>query len=116
MLANSLYLTQVWGYSVLRAGLAIAPGPLASAVAAIVGGAVHRPRRPAPVRRSRARVISAAAGVWLATQVGPEPAFLAEWLPAQLLMGVGVGLGFATIVGASACATSRRRSSGSAAG
>ena len=30
------YLTQVWGYSVLQAGLAIAPGPLASAVAAIV--------------------------------------------------------------------------------
>ena len=31
-------------------------------------------------------------------QVGPEPAFLAEWLPATLLMGIGVGLGFATIV------------------
>ncbi len=36
VLANSLYLTQVWDYSVLRAGLAIAPGPLASAAAAIL--------------------------------------------------------------------------------
>ena len=34
VLANSLFLTQVWGYSILRTGLAIAPGPLASAVAA----------------------------------------------------------------------------------
>ena len=43
-------------------------------------------------------LISAAAGVWLATQIGPEPAFVAEWLPATVLMGIGVGLGFATSV------------------
>ena len=54
VLANSLYLTQVWDYSVLRAGLAIAPGPLASAVAAIAAGALHRPDRPAQVHPARA--------------------------------------------------------------
>ncbi len=43
-------------------------------------------------------MISAAAAVWLATRVGTEPAFVSEWLPAQVLMGIGVGLGFATIV------------------
>jgi EmrB/QacA subfamily drug resistance transporter len=97
VLANSLYLTQVWGYSVLRTGLAIAPGPLASAVAAFV--AARYTDRIDPRRFVLpGAVISALAAVWLATQVGPEPAFLAEWLPATLLMGVGVGLGFATIV------------------
>jgi MFS family permease len=97
VLANSLYLTQVWGYSVLKAGLAIAPGPLASAVAAIVAGRFTDRVDPRRFILPGA-VISAISCVWLATQVGPEPAFVAEWLPATLLMGVGVGLGFATIV------------------
>jgi EmrB/QacA subfamily drug resistance transporter len=97
VLANSLFLTQVWDYSVLRTGLAIAPGPLASAVAAIVAGRFTDRVDPRRFILPGA-VISAVSAVWLATQVGPEPAFLAEWLPATLLMGVGVGLGFATIV------------------
>jgi EmrB/QacA subfamily drug resistance transporter len=97
VLANSLYLTQVWGYSVLRTGLAIAPGPLASAAAAIVAGRYTDRVDPRRFILPGA-LISAASGVWLATRVGPEPAFVEEWLPAALLMGIGVGLGFATIV------------------
>jgi EmrB/QacA subfamily drug resistance transporter len=97
VLANSLFLTQVWGYSVLRTGLAIAPGPLASAAAAIIAGRFTDRVDPRRFILPGA-VISAMAAVWLATQVGPDPAFLAEWLPATLLMGIGVGLGFATIV------------------
>ena len=52
VLANALYLTQVWGYSVLTAGLAIAPGPLASAAAAVLAGALHGSHRSAPLRRA----------------------------------------------------------------
>ena len=97
VLANSLYLTQVWDYSVLRAGLAIAPGPLASAAAAIL--AARFTDRVDPRRFVLpGALISAVAAVWLASRVGPEPAFLAEWLPGMLLMGIGVGLGFATTV------------------
>ena len=97
LLANSLWLTQVWGYSVLVAGLAIAPGPLASALSA--GVAARFTDRVDPRRfLLPGAVLSAAAGVWLATQVGTEPAFVREWLPATVLMGVGTGLGFATVV------------------
>jgi EmrB/QacA subfamily drug resistance transporter len=97
VLANSLFLTQVWGYSVLLTGLAIAPGPLASAATAFL--AARYTDRVDPRRFILpGAVISALAAVWLATRVGPERAFLAEWLPATLLMGVGVGFGFATIV------------------
>ena len=81
----------------LTAGLAIAPGPLASAAAAVLAGRFTDridPRRfVAP-----GAVVSALAAVWLATQVGRSPEFLAAWLPGMLLMGIGVGLGFATIV------------------
>jgi EmrB/QacA subfamily drug resistance transporter len=97
VLANSLWLTQVWGYSVLVAGLAIAPGPLASAVSA--GVAARFTDRVDPRRfLLPGAAISAFAGVWLATRVGTEPDFLREWLPATMLMGVGTGLGFATVV------------------
>jgi hypothetical protein len=97
LLANSLYLTQVWDYSVLRAGLAIAPGPLASATAAIV--AARFTDRVDPRRFVLpGALVSALACVWLATQVGAERAYLSDWLPGMLLMGTGVGLGFATIV------------------
>ena len=99
VLGNSLYLTQVWGYSVLQAGLAIAPGPLASAVAAMA--AARFTDRVDPRRfLAPGALMSAAAAAWLAVRVGPERDFLATWLPGQLAMGVGVGLGFATIVGA----------------
>jgi EmrB/QacA subfamily drug resistance transporter len=97
LLANSLYLTQVWDYSVLRAGLAIAPGPLASATAAILAARFTDRIDPRRFVLPGA-LLSAAACVWLATQVGAERAFLADWLPGMLLMGTGVGLGFATIV------------------
>ena len=97
VLANSLYLTQVWDYSVLRAGLAIAPGPLASAAAAILAARFTDRIDPRRFVLPGA-LISAVAGVWLATQVGAEPAFVSEWLPGMLLMGTGVGLGFATTV------------------
>jgi EmrB/QacA subfamily drug resistance transporter len=97
VLANSLYLTQVWDYSVLRAGLAIAPGPLASAVAAFAAARFTDRMDPRRFVVPGA-LVSAIAAVWLATQIGQERAFVAEWLPGMLLMGVGVGLGFATIV------------------
>jgi EmrB/QacA subfamily drug resistance transporter len=97
VLANSLYLTQVWDYSVLRAGLAIAPGPLASALAAFAAARFTDRIDPRRFILPGA-LISTLAAVWLATRVGSERAFLGEWLPGMVMMGVGVGLGFATIV------------------
>src|SRR5215218_18269 len=38
LLANVLFLTEVWGYSVLEAGFGVTPAPLAAAVAAVAGG------------------------------------------------------------------------------
>ena len=38
LLCNVLFLTQVWGYSILEAGFAVTPGPLMAAVSAPLGG------------------------------------------------------------------------------
>jgi EmrB/QacA subfamily drug resistance transporter len=93
LLGNVLFLTGVWHYSILRAGLAITPGPLV--VAAVSGPAGRLAGR---VGFRAILVIGSAvfAGglLWYATRVGVQPAYLTEWLPATLLTGLGIGLTF----------------------
>ena len=68
LLCNVLFLTQVWEWSTLRAGLAITPAPLTAAVFA----AVLRPTPRWPFTRGRS-VISRppAAAVWAARPASP---------------------------------------------
>jgi MFS family permease len=52
LLGAVLFLTEVWGYSIVRAGLAIAPGPLVAAITAAPAGRIaarYGPRLPAVV-------------------------------------------------------------------
>jgi NTE family protein len=90
LLTNILWLTYVWGYSVLSAGLALVPGALIAAVVAAVLGPVAA-RRGYRLFIVPGALVWAGAYVWYATQVGTEPAFLTEWLPGQVLSGLGVG-------------------------
>ena len=93
LLGNILFLTSVWHYSILRAGLAVTPGPLV--VAAVSGPAG---RLAARVGFRRVLLVGAAcfAGglAWYATRIGVGPAYLAQWLPATLITGLGIGLTF----------------------
>jgi len=89
LLGNVLWLHYVWGWSLLLAGCALAP---AAVVAAAVAGPLGR---LADVHGHRVvavpgAVVWASAYVWYATQVGTHPAFLSQWLPGQVLSGVGV--------------------------
>ncbi len=93
LLANILFLTGTWRYGVLVAGLAVTPGPLAAAAASAVGG------RLTDRFGTRAVIVPggllfAAGTALLAAGVGPAPAYVAEFLPATLLTGCGVGLVF----------------------
>ena len=90
LLTNILWLTYVWGYSILTAGLALVPGALVATVVAAVLGPIAA-RRGYVVFIVVGAVVWASAYVWYATQVGLTPAFVSEWLPGQLLSGVGVG-------------------------
>jgi len=93
LLGNILFLTSVWHYSILRAGLAVTPGPL---VVAAVSGPAGRLATRVGFRRVLLVGTACFAGglVWYATRVGVEPAYLATWLPATLITGLGIGLTF----------------------
>jgi len=97
---NVQYLTGVWGYSILSAGLAFVPGPL---MAAVVAGPAGR----AADRIGHRWVIAPGAllfGVstmWLIAFVGTEPAYWTVWFPSSVVMGIGVGLTISTLGSAS---------------
>ena len=90
LLTNVLWLQYVWGYSVLRAGLALMPGALVAAVVASLVAPVAE-RRGARAVVVPGALVWAGAYVWYAQRSGLEPAFLAEWLPGQVLSGIGAG-------------------------
>jgi EmrB/QacA subfamily drug resistance transporter len=91
LLGNVLFLTGVWHYSVTRAGFAFFPGPLAAAIVAGVsgrlGGRYGSARIGAP-----GGILFALASLWFLARLGDQPHYLSEYLPGQLLGGIGVGL------------------------
>jgi MFS family permease len=88
-----LFLTSVWQYSILRAGLSVTPGPLV--VAAVSGPAGRIASRIGfrPVLLVGSTVFAAGLA-WYALRVGLHPAYLTRWLPATLITGLGIGLTF----------------------
>ncbi len=95
VLGNVLFLTSIWGYTVLQAGLATLPGP---ALTTIVSGPAGR---LADRFGQRAVVVPGtvvfAAGVWVLRSAGAEPDWLGLWLPGAALTGTGIGLAFPTL-------------------
>ena len=98
-LCNVLYLTAVWHYSALEAGLAMTPGPF---VAAAVAGPTSRlaERFGHPAVLVPGAFLWGAGLLWFITQVGLSPAFMSEWLPGMLLLGAGAGATFPNLSGA----------------
>ncbi len=98
-LCNVLFLTTIWKYSILKAGLSMTPGPLvAIAVAAPASRAVGRwGHRAVAVPGA---LIWAAGVAFFATQLGLSPDFTGAWLPGMVILGVGAGLTFPTLSGA----------------
>jgi EmrB/QacA subfamily drug resistance transporter len=90
LLTNILWLQYVWGYTVLEAGLALVPGALVAAVVAARLGplADRHGYRPFVVPGA---IVWAGAYLWYHQQVGVVPAFWSEWLPGQVISGIGVG-------------------------
>lgn len=101
MLACVMFVTSVWGYSIVEAGLAITPGAFSSAVAAVVAGRIVDRRGPRGVVAG-ASLLFAAAGVWCVLGLSAEPRFLTFWLPLGLVGGAGMGAVTVGLTGAAA--------------
>jgi EmrB/QacA subfamily drug resistance transporter len=90
LLTNILWLQYVWGYDVLRAGCALVPGAVVAALVAARLGPVAE-RVGYRVLVVPGALVWTAAYLWYHQRVGLTPAFWSEWLPGQVLSGIGVG-------------------------
>jgi EmrB/QacA subfamily drug resistance transporter len=96
LLGNILFLTSVWHYSILRAGLSVTPGPL-------VVAAVSGPAGKLAGRYGFRRVLTAGFSVftlgllWYVWRAHASAAYLTVWLPGTLVVGLGIGLTFPVI-------------------
>jgi MFS family permease len=91
LLVGILWLQQIWGYSVLQTGFAVAVGPVLVPVTAALSHRFLTSVRPARLITAGSLVM-ALSSLFLALRMGPEPAYLTTYLPGWLLGGVGVGL------------------------
>ena len=90
-LSSILFLTEIWGYSILRAGFAVAPGPLLVAVLApFMGNLAGRiGQRPLLLGGGATFAIG---GLWRLVFLDGTPHFVTAYLPSVLFTGVGVAM------------------------
>jgi EmrB/QacA subfamily drug resistance transporter len=108
LLCNVLFLTGVWHYSILRAGVALTPGPLMAALAAPIGGRLSD-RFGQRVVAVPGSLLFATGALLFALRTGAEPSFAADFLPANMIGGFGIGLTFAAFGSAAVAELPRNR-------
>jgi EmrB/QacA subfamily drug resistance transporter len=96
LLAGVLLLTEVWGWSTLRAGFALSPGPLMAALFAVPSGRLGARIGQRPVATVGGLLFAVGFAFMLAT-VGPHPEYASTFLPAFMIGGIGVGLTLGTL-------------------
>ena len=94
------FLVEVWDYSVMRAGFAIAPAPIAMAITAGPAGNLaaklgHR------LVITVGSLIPVGAVVYWVLRVDETPQYLTTFLPGAILLGIGIGAGFPMLTAAS---------------
>jgi MFS family permease len=104
------FLTGEWHYSAIRAGLAIAPGPLmvlpfAQLVAPRLAARIGGPGRVAVI----GCLVNAGSQLLWLSRMQVHAAYLGHLLPAQLLGGAGVGLTIPSLLSAGSAALPRDR-------
>jgi MFS family permease len=99
LLGSVLWLQEVWGYSALRTGLAIAPGPLMVPLLAALTQRFAARVPPGRIAALGCLAFGTAYGL-LVVSVDAHPSYAVNFLPLWLLGGIGVGLALPTIMSA----------------
>jgi MFS family permease len=108
LLLVTLWCQDVWGWSALRAGLAVAPGPLMVPFLSVGAGPLARRIGPGPVAAAGCAIYAGGCVFWrLSLQLAPD--YPTHMLPGMLMTGVGVGLTLPTLVSAAVSAVPPHR-------
>jgi EmrB/QacA subfamily drug resistance transporter len=91
-----------WGWSALKAGLAIAPGPIMVPLFSFFVAGRLIARFGAAVVIGLGSTVFAAGVVWWATAIGLQPDYVGSMLGGMLLTGIGVGLTLPTLMATAA--------------
>jgi EmrB/QacA subfamily drug resistance transporter len=88
-----LFLTQVWGWSILEAGFGVAPGPALVALVAPRAGRIAGRIGQRPILLVGG-VLYASSGAYRLLMLGAEVDYLRDYFPSMVLSGLGVGFVF----------------------
>ncbi len=92
-LGSILFLTQVWGWSILGAGFGVAPGPMMVAVVAPRAGALAGRVGQRPLLLIGG-LLYACSGLYRLAFLDADINYLVDYLPSMVLSGLGVGFVF----------------------
>jgi hypothetical protein len=109
-----LWLQNVWHWSTIATGLAVAPGPMAVPIVTVMAQRLAH-RMPAGVLTALGCLAFAAGTITTLALVGPSGAhYASELLPGQLLAGIGIGLALPSLLSSATVELpAHRRSTGS---
>lgn len=91
LLCNVLFLTTVWHYEILLAGVALTPGPIMAAVMAPLAGRLADRYGPRAIALP-GNLLFGAGPLLLALNVEATPQYWSVYFPAIVLGGMGIGL------------------------
>lgn len=94
-----LFLSAVWGYSILEVGLAFLPGSLLGAVCGTLAGRAAEKRGSRPVAVTGG-LLAGGGLLLIVASAGAEPNFVRDWLPGSMIYSAGVFIGLTGLVGA----------------
>jgi MFS family permease len=103
LLSLALWMQQGWGWSALKAGVAIAPGPFLVPVTSLFLAGRLISRFGVATVVTLGIILFAAGLAWFAVVPGLEPS-MPKALVGMGFLGVGVGLAFPTLMGAGTAA------------
>lgn len=91
-----LFLTGIWGYSLLDAGLAITPAPVCSAVTGLISGRMADRYGPR-LLISVGSLLPILVMLWITFRFTSEPAYWTTFFPAVVCFGIGFGMTYSPL-------------------